>query len=55
MNDDEYDPDGRFAWDMIRLTEAEIDQLVDFADAGEFDEAEAVVDRAEQRMLGAIQ
>lgn len=53
--DDEYDPDGRFAWDMIRMTDAELDQLVDHADAGEFDEAEAVVDRAEERMFGATQ
>lgn len=51
-DDDEYDPDGRFAWDMIRLTESEIDDLVAHADAGEFEEAEAVVDRAEARMLG---
>lgn len=53
--DDEYDPDGRFAWDMIRLTEAEIDALVAHAEAGESDEAEAVVDRAEDRMYGELQ
>ena len=52
MSDSEYPPEGRFAWDMIELTEAEMDQLVDYADAGMFDEAEAVVDRAEARMLG---
>lgn len=53
MHDDEYDPDGRFAWDMIELTESEIDQLVAHADVGELDEAEAVVDGAEARMFGA--
>jgi hypothetical protein len=51
---DEYDPDGRFAWDMIRLTEHEIDQLCDYADAGMFDEAEGVVDGAEDRLFGKV-
>lgn len=52
---DEYDPDGRFAWDMIQMTERELDQLVDYADAGMFDEAEAVVNRAEVRLFGEVQ
>lgn len=51
-DDDEYDPEGRFAWDMISLTGSEIDALCDYADAGMFDEAEAVVDRAEARLFG---
>jgi hypothetical protein len=51
---DEYDPDGRFAWDMIELTERELNQLCDYADAGMFDEAEAVVDRAEDRLFGKV-
>lgn len=52
---DEYDPDGRFGRDMIYLTDAEMDKLVDHADAGEFDEAEAVVGTAESRMFGHVQ
>jgi hypothetical protein len=38
---DEYDPDGRFAWDEIRLTDREMDELCDYADAGMFDEGES--------------
>jgi hypothetical protein len=41
----------RFGWDMIRLTDTEMDPLVDHADAGMFDEAEAVVDEAEKRLF----
>lgn len=52
---DDYDPDGRFAWDEIRLTDDEIDALVDYADAGMFDEAEAVVDGAEARLFEVAQ
>lgn len=48
---DEYDPDGRFAWDMIEMTPAELEEMCDLADAGLFDEAEAVVGRAEARLL----
>jgi hypothetical protein len=52
MEEDEYDPDGRFAWDMIELTDSEMNDLVTYADAGMFEEAEAVVDKAEERLLG---
>lgn len=52
---DEYDPDGRFAWDMISMTPAELNRMCDLADAGLFDEAEAVVDEAEARMFGVTQ
>jgi hypothetical protein len=52
MGEDEYPPEGRFGWDMIELTTSEIDALVDYADAGMFEEAEAVVDKAEARMFG---
>lgn len=54
-SDNEYPEDARFGWDMIELTSAEADALCDYADAGMFDEAEAVVNQAEQRMLGEIQ
>ena len=47
----EYPEEARFGWDMIELTAREIDALVDYADAGMFDEAEAVVDQAEQRLF----
>jgi hypothetical protein len=52
---DEYDEDGRFAWDHIRMTAAEVEAMCDYADAGMFDEAEAVVDVAEARMFGEVQ
>lgn len=53
--EDEYDEDGRFAWDMIRLTPSEIELLCDHADAGEYAAAEKVVDAAEDRMFGFTQ
>lgn len=55
QDDGEYPPEARFGWDMIHMTLQELDALCDYADAGLFDEAEAVVDRAEERMFGAIQ
>jgi hypothetical protein len=44
---DEYGPDGRFAWDMIEMAPAELDEMAALIDDGRFDEAEAVVAKAE--------
>lgn len=53
--EEEYPEDARFAWDMIDLTDAECEELVAYADAGMIDEADAVADRAANRMFGMVQ
>lgn len=53
-DDDEYPPEARFAWDMITLTDSEVNALCDYADAGMIEEAETVVDKAEARMFGTM-
>lgn len=51
INDGEYPPEARFGWDMIEMTPAELEEMCDLADAGLFDEADAVVGRAEARLF----
>ena len=47
-----YPEGARFGWDLIDLTDAEMVAIADYADAGMFGEAEAIVDAAENRMYG---
>lgn len=51
LTDDEYPPEARFGWDMLEMTVAELEEMCDLVDAGLFDEAEAVVGRAEARLF----
>jgi hypothetical protein len=51
IDDGEYPPEARFGWDMIEMSVAELNEMCDFVDVGLFDEAEAVVNRAEARLF----
>lgn len=47
------DEDGTaFGWELVTLTDEELDQLVEAADAGDIETADAVVERAYARLFG---
>lgn len=48
---DEYPEGARFGWDMIRMTQAETDEMCDAVEAGDDRGAEAVIERAEARLF----
>ena len=47
-----YDEEVPAGWELIRLTQAELDELCDAAFAGDVEMAEAVVERAYASLFG---
>jgi len=47
------DEDGvPYGWEDVRMTEEELDAMIAAADAGDFETAEAIVERAYDRLFG---
>jgi hypothetical protein len=51
MND-EYPPEARFGWDLIEMTDAEIEAMCAAADEGDVERADAIVSTAAERIFG---
>ena len=51
MAETEYPPEARFGWDLIVMTPAERDEMADYLDIDDFEGAESVVARAEERLF----
>ena len=49
--DNDYPEGSRFAWDLITLTHAEVNEMCDYIEAEDDKAAEAVINRAENRLF----
>jgi hypothetical protein len=49
--DFEYPEGARFGWDMLSMTNAEIDEMCDAIDRGDDEGAEAAIAKAEERLF----